>query len=38
MKKVEKKNLFETIYMQLNKPKTENKAVFFRLLAVTQKA
>lgn len=38
MKKAEKKNLLETIYMQLNKPKTENKAVFFRLLAVTQKA
>jgi hypothetical protein len=34
----QEKNLLEKIYMSLNKPKTENKAIFLRLLAVTQKA
>ena len=38
MAKVQEKNFLEKLYMALNKPKTENKAIFFRLLAVTQKA
>ena len=38
MAKVQEKTFLEKIYMALNKPKTENKAIFFRLLAVTQKA
>ncbi len=38
MAKVQKKSFLEDLYMKLNKPKTENKAIFFRLLAVTQKA
>jgi len=38
MQKKQKKTFLEDLYMKLNKPKTENKAIFFRLLAVTQKA
>jgi hypothetical protein len=32
------KTFLEKVYMNLNKPKLENKVVLFRLLAVTQKA
>ena len=34
----QKKWFFETLYVKLNQPKSENKVVFFRLLAITQKA
>jgi len=36
--KQQKKWFFENIYMKMNKPTSENKVIFFRLLAVTQKA
>jgi type IV pilus assembly protein PilC len=35
---VQKRWFFENIYMKMNAPSSENKVVFFRLLAVTQKA
>jgi len=34
----QKKTFFEEIFLKMNKPSLENKVVFFRLLAVTQKA
>jgi len=34
----QKKTFLEELYFKLNKPKLENKVVFFRLLSVTQKA
>jgi len=34
----QQKTFFEELYFKLNKPKLENKVVFFRLLSVTQKA
>ena len=34
----QKRWFFEDLYIKMNTPKSENKVVFFRLLAVTQKA
>ncbi len=34
----QEKTFFEDLYLKMNKPTLENKVVFFRLLAVTQKA
>ena len=34
----QKKTFFEELYLKMNRPKLENKVVFFRLLSVTQKA